>query len=228
MANVILNDVVRMNGGHVVGEMYLKLGSRDTGPVIAAIKASGADVILNTINGDTNAAFFKDLAALGAQAPAVLSFSVSEVELAQIPASRGIEHYGAWNYFQSLPGPENKEFKARVQAYYHAEVPIGDPMEATVTSVELWAQAVRRAGSTAPTYVLQSVARQSMDQPGGIISVDPSTLNMWKTARIGRVMPDGQFKQVWASSSPLRPQPFPAYRSKEEWLKILHRLEVAP
>jgi len=39
--------------------------------------------------------------------------------------------------------------------------------------------------------------------------------------RVGRVRPDGQFEQVFASSAPLRPTPWPTYRTHDEWQTLM-------
>src|SRR5262249_50247085 len=78
VANEIVKDALKAIGGEVVGEAYLPLGSSDVSGVIQQIKESRADVILNTINGDSNVAFFRALrnANLRPEDVPVVSFSL--------------------------------------------------------------------------------------------------------------------------------------------------------
>ena len=75
-----------------------------TGPVQSrAFAAAHPDVILNTINGDTNVAFFRSLRAAGISSTAIptISFSIGESELPALNPSTCVGDYAVWNYFQT-------------------------------------------------------------------------------------------------------------------------------
>src|SRR5439155_25896577 len=58
-ANAIIRDEARRLGAAtVVGEEYLLLGDTDMAGVVKKIVAAKPDMILNTINGDSNISFF--------------------------------------------------------------------------------------------------------------------------------------------------------------------------
>jgi len=58
---------LKANGGKSVGEDYIPLGSNDVKSAIAKIKQAlpNGGIIYNTLNGDTNIAFFRELQAAG-------------------------------------------------------------------------------------------------------------------------------------------------------------------
>lgn len=224
VANLLLNDVIKMNHASVVGEHYFPLGESDVGNIVQDIRDSGATAIINTINGDTNAAFFKALTTSDIAEIPVMSLSVSEPELTAMPEACRPSHFSAWNYFQTLDNSENARFVHRVRSVLGEDVRIGDPMESAYVGVLLWAQAVDRAGDAKPSDMIHALKRLSLYAPQGTVVVDPATQHLWKVARIGRSTRDCRFEQVWASSSPIRPQPFPSYRSREDWLDTLSRL----
>ena len=58
-ANAIISDTVASQGGEIVGEEYLLLGESDASAIVERIVAAEPDVILNTINGDSNVSFFR-------------------------------------------------------------------------------------------------------------------------------------------------------------------------
>src|SRR3546814_14551887 len=62
------------------GEEYQPMGGTDFSGVIAKIKAAKPDVIYSTMNGDSNVAFFKQMAAAGLTSAVlpVMSFSIGE------------------------------------------------------------------------------------------------------------------------------------------------------
>jgi urea transport system substrate-binding protein len=131
------------------------------------------------------------------------------------------EHYAVWSYFQSLPEEENQRFVAAWQKRFGSDHPTSDPVEAAYVGTHLWARAVHDVGASDPERVSPALLRQSIRSPSGIAAVDAGTRHLWKTLRIGKVRPDGQFDQVLASSEALRPTPWPNYRSREAWNALL-------
>ncbi len=225
-ANAIIRHVVEMLGGDVVGEDYLLLGSRDTRPIVERIQRADPDVILNTINGDSNVAFFDDLQRAGITPDNVptMSFSIAETELSSMNRTQVTGHYAAWNYFQTIEREENRAFLSRLHEKYGTSRVAADPMEAAYVAVHLWALAVNDARSIETEAVRRALGDQSVPAPQGVVYVDPETQHMWKMVRIGRIRSDGQFDIVWESGKPVRPAPYPAYRSRAEWDAFLQAL----
>lgn len=227
-ANAIIRHVTAAIGGEIVGEAYAPLGGRDLAGIVDAIARARPDVILNTINGDSNVAFFQALRRAGispAKIPTV-SFSIAETELATMGVKDFVGDYAAWNYFQSVDSEENRRFVEGLRRRMGPGTTASDPMEAAYLSVHLWARAVQEAGTTASAAVLEALADESFPAPEGVVHIDALTHHTWKTVRIGRVRDDGQFEIVWDSGRPVRPTPFPAYRSRAEWEAFLTTLFV--
>lgn len=226
VANEIIRDHVKALRGEVAGEDYILLGSHDVGAVVRHILESKPDVILNTINGDSNIAFFHALRAAGITPDKIptVSFSISENELKDMSGVAMAGDYAAWNYFQSVEGPSNGDFVARFQRKYGQGQTTSDPMEAAWFGVHLWAQAVEDAETDAVSEVREAIKRQSCKAPEGVVYIDPENLHTWKTVRIGRINAKGQFDLVWSSGRPVRPVPFPIFRSRKEWLDDLEAL----
>jgi urea transport system substrate-binding protein len=225
-AHAIIRDQVTAMGGAVVGEVYLPLGSQDVGAAVAAIVAARPQVILNTINGDTNVAFFRALRAAGITPASVptMSFSFAEPELRRLPAAEMAGDYATLNYFQSVDREQNRRFVERYRRRYGADRVTADPIEAAYFGVHLWAQAVEDAGVAEVGAIRKAIKRQSYDAPGGVVYVEPENQHTWKVVRIGKIRADGQFDVVWTSEKPVRPVPYPIYRSREEWTTFLDGL----
>jgi urea ABC transporter urea binding protein len=225
-ANAIIKDQVGALQGEIAGEEYILLGGGQEEDVAEKIARARPSVILNTINGDSNIAFFHALRKRGlapAQIP-VMSFSIAEREVARIGSDLMAGDYAAWNYFQSLSTPQNREFVQRFQARYGADQVVSDPMEAAYVAVHLWAQAVEAAGTEDSASVRRNIGDQSYLGPGGMVYVDRTTQHTWKVVRLGRIRPDGQFDVVWSSEHPVRPVPYPVYRRQAEWDDFLLQL----
>lgn len=227
-ANRIAHDLVAAAAGRVLGERYLPPVAAEVAAAIDDIRRLQPDVVLNTINGDGNLHFFRALRAAGLEKTPVMSFSVVEQDLHAMGAEAfHPAHYAAWSYFQSLPGEANARFVAAFKARFGAQRTTSDPVEAAYNSVRLWAVAVREAGTSLPAQVNRTVSRVSTPGPSGVVAVDHSTRHLWKWVRIGHVRADGQFDQVQASDTTVRPVPFPGNRNLDEWQRIVADIESA-
>lgn len=91
-------------------------------------------------------------------------------------------------------------------------------MEAAYIGVKLWVNTIRSMDTTDLKLVKTILAHQTLLAPEGIVAVDYATGHLWKTPLIGKARPDGQFDIVWKAPQPVRPAPFPFYRSQVEWL----------
>lgn len=224
-AHQIIRDLLEARGCEVVGEAFLPLGSPDALSAVEAIVAARPDMILSTINGDTNIAFFRDLrrAGIEAESTPVVSFSIAEQGLRSLNAAELEGHYCAWPYFQSLDTPENVDLVRAFRAEYPQRV-LTDPMMSAWIGVRLWAQAVTAAESIEPAKIRRALANQRMHGPAGDVRVDPDTLHCFRTPRIGQIGPDGSIAIVWSSPEPVPPEPYPNSRSAEEWREFLHDL----
>ena len=226
VAHEIIKDQLQELGAAFAGEAFLPLGSSDVDAIVAQIKAQKPDVILNSINGNSNAAFFAALRKEGitpADIPTI-SFSIGEAELKQIDAAAMAGDYAAWNYFQSIASPENETFVNGFKKKYGSECVVTDPMEAAYFGIKAWARAVEEAGSVEPPAIRRALRNQRMRAPGGDIRIDPATQHTFKTPRIGKVQADGQFEIVWTGAKPESPMPYPTTRTSETWRAFLHDL----
>jgi urea transport system substrate-binding protein len=225
-ANAIIKDQTAALRGEIVGEEYILLGSSDVKGVVQKIVKTNPDVILNTINGDSNVAFFRELRAAGITPEKIptVSFSIAEQEVRTLGAKLVMGDYAAWNYFQSTEGPENRAFVASFKAKYGPNRVTNDPMEAGYFGVYLWAQAVETAKEINVRAVRKALLNQSFAAPEGIVYIDEENQHTWKTVRIGKINADGQFDIVWSSEKPVRPVPYPLYRSQSEWDLFLNDL----
>ncbi|BAN34071.1 extracellular ligand-binding receptor [Sulfuricella denitrificans skB26] len=227
MANIIIKDLLTAQGAVLTGERYLPLGESAMETVVADIARQRPDVVLNTLNGDSNAHFFAALGKAGLAHLPLVSFSVTEATMKAWGGAQLSQHYAVWSYFQSLPGEKNRRFVAAFQARLGADRMTDDPMEAAYIGLHLWVQAAREAGSAEPAKVQRTILRQTLNAPEGMVAIDPDTRHLWKTPRIGKVRPDGQFDIVWDAGQALEPAPFPSYRFRDEWLQLLQSAEGA-
>jgi urea transport system substrate-binding protein len=144
-ANLVLKKHIAHDGMTLAGEEYVPLGGTDFSSIIAEIQQSKPDIIINTLNGDSNVSFFKQMAAAGLTPDKlpVMSFSIAEPEAKAMGPSLLAGSYTSWNYFQSLPGATNAAFVAAYKAKFGADSVVDDPMVHGYADVYEWAAAIR-------------------------------------------------------------------------------------
>ena len=178
-------------------------------PLITKIKRARPNVILSTVTGETNFPFYQKLSAagLGPKEVPVVAFGIAEEELRFFQLREMVGDYAAWNYFQSLDQPENQEFVRKFKAKYGEDRVMSDSIVMAYNSVKLWAQAVEEAETADVATVRKLIIHQSLNAPGGIISIDAETQHTWRPVYIGRIRGDGQLTIAWSSDKPVRPDP---------------------
>lgn len=213
-ANTIIKEQLAAKGGETVGEDYLPLGSTEVTPIITKIRTALPDggVIFNSLNGDSNVAFFKQLqgAGLTPDKYPVMSVSVAEEEVRQIGTEFLVGHYAAWNYFQTVETPENDKWVADFKAEYGEDRVTNDPMESAYIMVYLWKQAVEAAGTTDLEAVRAAAIGQQFAAPQGPVTMNVNH-HISKTVRIGQIREDGLFDVVFSTDGPIDPQPWNQY-----------------
>ena len=220
-ANKIIKAQLKAEGGQVVGEEYTPMGYTDYSTIINKIKASKPDEIFNTLNGDSNVAFFKQLKSAGitAQQIPVLSVSIAEEEVKGIGADNMKGQYVSWNYYQTTDTQQNKKFVADYKAKYGNDKVTDDPIEAGYNAVYLWAKAVEKAKSTDVDKVKTAAKGLEFDAPEGKVKINGDNQHLWKIVRIGQVQDNGLINEVWSSGKTISPDP---YLKTYKWAKGLN------
>ncbi len=198
------------NGIEIVGEEYAPLGHTDFSTIVTKLKGSGAEAVFNTLNGDSNVAFFKEYKNVGlkAETTPVVSVSIAEEEVGGIGVDNVVGQLTAWNYYQTVESPQNETFVKAFKAKYGDDRVTSDPMEAAYTSLYLWKGMVEKAKSFAVADVQAAADGVSFDAPEGTVTVNGDNHHIAKTALIGKIDADGLIYPVWESDGPIDPDPF--------------------
>ncbi|MGW0158536.1 urea ABC transporter substrate-binding protein [Mycobacterium sp. NPDC003323] len=209
-ANRIIKAYAQANGMEIKGEDYTPLGSTDFSTIINKVRTADADAVFNTLNGDSNVAFFREYRNVGLtpQDMPVVSVSIAEEEIGGIGVQNVTDQLTAWNYYQTIDTPVNNAFVAAYKKAYGENKPTSDPMEAAYVSVYLWKNTVEKAQSFDVKAIQDNADGVSFDAPEGKVTIDGENNHITKTARIGEIKPDGLIYTVWESPAPIEPDPF--------------------
>jgi len=185
-------------------ENYTPFGHSDWQTIVSDVKkfasAGKKTAVVSTINGDANVPFYKELGNQGIKAEdiPVIAFSVGEEELAGLDTKPLVGHLAAWNYFMSVESPENAAFIKTWKAFIKNPKRVtNDPMEAHYIGFNMWAQAVKQAGSAEVDAVRQAMYGQKVKNLTGGTAVMNTNHHLSKPVLIGEIQADGQFETVW-------------------------------
>ena len=214
----------------LAGEKLLNQGNFKFDDVIKAIVTAKPDLIINTLTGDANRDFFRALRTQGIKGSTIptLSFHISAEILQELDVESCTGDFVGWNYLPSIETEQNKVFLEKVKAKLGSDTIVNDSMEAGYYGVHLWVQAVREAKSFEPEKVLQSIRGRTFSAPSGPVEIDKDTLHTYLVPRFGKIIGPGKFEIIQGNEGkPLRPIPYPRYRSQESWDKYLSNLHAS-
>ena len=194
--NRIARDLVADAGGEVRGERYLALGDTDVGRLVAEVRATAPDFVLNNLIGPSSYAFYKAYAALGREDERfrperrpIVSCNLTEAELPSI-APFGDGHLSSLPFVHDgAPGP-----RSSFEAAAHA-------------AVTVLADAIEAAGTDEPSAVRRAMGAGIRQTALGPIRVDPLTQHTALPVRIARVRGEG-FEVLEESGGRVEPDPY--------------------
>ena len=208
-----VNDIIERQliavGGTIVGDEYVPMNCGGFADTIERIKAARPDVVINTLNGSSNAAFFAAFrhAGLTAEQLPVMSFSISETEIANIGASNAAGHLVCQGYCQTVSGERNEAFVAAYKKAYGSGRFVGDAIETGYNAVYMWKAAVEKADGFEKERVKAALKDLEILTPEGILTMDRETMHAYRRARVGRIDESGLIKQIIVSDV-IKPDPF--------------------
>ncbi|MBS0448934.1 MAG: transporter substrate-binding protein [Proteobacteria bacterium] len=167
------------NGGSTVAIEFFPLDVTNFGPTISKIEAAKPDMVWSALVGGAHISFYRQWAAAGLNKKIPLAsttFSVGNEQIV-LSAEEANGYLLAYNYFESIPTPENKAFLDRFHKRFGADYPnVTELAMGTYQGFKLWAQGVKKAGSVDPAKVTTALESGiSIDAPSGKVTIDGPT-----------------------------------------------------
>ncbi len=217
-ANKIIKAQLAQLKGEIAGENYVPMDHKNFKTIVKDIIREKPDVILNTLNGESNISFFNELTKNGITSKKipVMSFSISEEEVSLIGKENLAGHMVAWNYYETTETAKNAKFVSDYKSEYGSDRVTGDPIEAGYIAVYMWAQACEKAGSFDIEEVRMASKGLSFTAPEGTVTIDGGNQHLYKQVRIGKINENGLIDEIWATPGAIKPDP---YLSTYEWAR---------
>ena len=191
-------QIVKENGGEMVGEEFIPLGVSQFSQTIQNIQRAKPDILMTLLVGTAQASYYEQAAAANLKVPMGSSVNVGQgYEHKRFKPPSLANMYVTTNYIEEVDTPESKAFVTKWHAKYPNEPYINQEAENSYHAIYLYKQMVERAGSTDREKIRGVIAKGDVcvDAPEGKVCIDPEELSTPPT------------RSIWLSSAPITPSP---------------------
>lgn len=195
---VWIKQYVENAGGTVVGTDFIPTSSSDFGSIISKIQKEKPDFIASVLVGSNHLAFYRSFTATGLKSSIPIistSFGGQDIQLLTSAESSGITV--AYPYFQELKTPANETFVAAWKKKFGNDSTISDVEVSAYNGWMLWAEAVKKAGSTDRDAVIKALeSGVFFDGPAGKITMNGKSHQVTLPVSIAKVNDDAGYTIV--------------------------------
>lgn len=173
-----VNEYAKQHGAEVVGQDILALTVTDYAPTIQKIQAAKPDFVVALPVGANQTGFLEQFSAAGLKDSIGIvstNYGSGNQQVVVSPqAGQGI--VADQGYFMVVDNPINAEFIKTWTAKYGDKEPIISEAVDTWNAVHLWAEAVKKAGTTNFDAVIAALeSGLTFDAPNGTVMLEPGS-----------------------------------------------------
>ncbi|MDE4912105.1 urea ABC transporter substrate-binding protein [Methylobacterium sp. 092160098-2] len=186
-----VRNIVKENGGEMVGEEFIPLGVSQFSQTIQNIQKAKPDILMTLLVGTAQASYYEQAAAANLKIPMGSSVNIGqgyEHKRFQPPSLANM--YVTTNYIEEVDSPSSKAFLAKWKAKFPNEPYVNQEAENSYLAVYLYKQMVERAnGSTKRADLRKVIAAGDVcvDAPEGKVCIDPKSQHASHTISLAKV-----------------------------------------
>jgi urea ABC transporter substrate-binding protein len=203
-----VRNIVKQNGGTMVGEEFIPLGVSQFSQTIANIQKAKPDVLITLLVGTAQASYYGQAAAANLHIPMGSSVNVGQgYEHKRFKPPTLANMYVTTNWIEEVNDQKSRDFVKKWHAKFPNEPYINQEAENSYLAVYLYKEMVERAGgSTKPADLRKVIDKGDLcvDAPEGKVCLDPKSQHMSHTIYLARVGEDHSitFPMVWHDIKP--------------------------
>ena len=176
--NKKVREVVTANGGTIEGEEYYPLDHTDYSETVARIKASGADIVFNTIVPPGLTPFLEQLYDSGftKRGGQLVCTYFDENFFNLVPAAHVEGLYSCLDWYQAVDDPFSRDLLKKYNDRFpgSAQFTAGSACSGLYRGLKLWEHAVNEAGSLNQDAVVKALSHATLaNGPGGAAEMVP-------------------------------------------------------
>ncbi|QWK80818.1 urea ABC transporter substrate-binding protein [Ochrobactrum sp. BTU1] len=203
-----VRNIVKENGGEMVGEEFIPLGVSQFSQTIQNIQTAKPDVVVTLLVGTAQASYYEQAASANLKLPMASSVNVGQgYEHKRFTPPSLANMHVTTNYIEEVDTPASKDFKERFHAKFPNEPYINQEAANSYIAVNLYKQMVERAGGSTKRDDLRKIIAEGdvcFDGPSGKTCLDPKSQHMSHTIYLAKVGDDHSvsFPKVWNDVKP--------------------------
>ncbi|WP_407521300.1 urea ABC transporter substrate-binding protein [Methylobacterium oryzisoli] len=203
-----VRNIVRENGGEMVGEEFIPLGVSQFSQTIQNIQKAKPDILMTLLVGTAQASYYEQAAAANLKVPMGSSVNVGQgYEHKRFRPPSLANMYVTTNYIEEVDTPASKAFLAKWKAKFPNEPYVNQEAENSYHAVFLYKQMVERAnGSTRRADLRKVIAAGDVcvDAPEGKVCIDPKSQHVSHTIYLAKVDEKHaiSFPKTWENIQP--------------------------
>lgn len=227
VAHQMAEDLSKVANSNIVGESLISNANHKTiqnilVTKVEAIKKLQPKFIFNTLDEEHHKKFMTEVAKSGLGNIPVIFLNLNEEQAIELSQLNIKNIYTLDSYYQDFPTEINQRFVSNLRKTLNKPVFVNPSMENIYNAVYLWADTVKQKKSLDPVQInTETLLRQTFPGPSGIVSIDATNRHAWKFSMVLQLSANGSFKMVDRSAFPLKPSPWPVYRTRDEWSDII-------
>jgi urea transport system substrate-binding protein len=202
-----VRNIVKENGGTMVGEEFIPLSVSQFGQTIQNIQKAKPDFVVTLLVGANQSSYYEQQASAHLNLPMASSVNVGQAyehKRFKPPALKDM--YVTANYVEEVDTPASNDFKKRFHAKFPNEPYINQEAANAYDAVYLYKAAVEKAGSTNQDAVRKALEGGGIctDGPSGKVCMDPKSHHLSHTIYLVHVKADHsvEIPKVWSDVQP--------------------------
>ncbi len=203
-----VRNIVKENGGTMVGEEFIPLGVSQFSSTIQNIQKAKPDILITLLVGTAQSSYYEQAAAADLHVPMGSSVNVGQAyehKRFKPPSLAGM--YVTTNWIEEVGDQKSKDFVAKWHAKYPNEPYINQEAENSYLAVYLYKSMVERAGGSTKRDDLRKEVDKGdvcVDAPEGKVCLDPKSQHMSHTIYLAEVGADHSisFPKTWSDIKP--------------------------
>ena len=203
-----VRNIVKENGGTMVGEEFIPLGVSQFSQTIQNIQKAKPDFVVTLLVGAAQASYYEQAASANVGLPMASSVNVGQgYEHKRFKPPSLANMYVTTNYIEEVDTPASKAFLEKFHAKFPNEPYVNQEAANSYIAMNLYKQMVERANGSTKRADLLKVLDQGdvcFDGPSGKVCLDPKSQHMSHTIYLARVTEDHkiEFPKVWNDIKP--------------------------
>ncbi|MDX3926097.1 MAG: urea ABC transporter substrate-binding protein [Shinella sp.] len=203
-----VRNIVKENGGEMVGEEFIPLGVSQFSQTIQNIQAAKPDFVVTLLVGTAQASYYEQAGSANLGLPMASSVNVGQgYEHKRFKPPSLANMFVTTNYIEEVDTPESKAFVEKWHKSFPNEPYVNQEAANSYTAVYLYKQMIERAGGSTNKDDLRKVIAEGdvcFDAPEGKVCLDPKSQHMSHTIYLAKVGEDHSisFPKVWNDIKP--------------------------